>query len=49
MEDLKVAGLEDVTKVPNLTCALIEKGYSEGEVGKILGGNFLRVFKEVLG
>jgi membrane dipeptidase len=47
--DLKVAGLEDVTKVPNLTEALIEKGYSDGEIGKILGGNFLRVFKAVLG
>lgn len=49
MADLEVAGLENITKVPSLTAALVEKGYSEGEVGKILGGNFLRVFKYVLG
>ena len=49
VENMKVAGLENVTQVPNLTIALIEKGYSEGDIGKILGGNFLRVFKTVLG
>ena len=44
-----VAGLEDITKTPNLTRALLRKGYSEGEVRKILGGNFVRVLKRVLG
>jgi len=42
-------GLEDVTKFPDLTYALLEHGYSQSEVEKILGGNFLRVFKEVCG
>ncbi|HQJ76361.1 MAG TPA: membrane dipeptidase, partial [Bacteroidota bacterium] len=40
-------GLEDVSKFPDLTIALLKKGYSEVEVRKILGLNFLRVFKKV--
>lgn len=44
-----VKGLEDVTKTPNLTVALLRNGYSEGEVRKVLGGNFLRVIKKILG
>lgn len=42
-------GLEDCSKVPNITQALIERGYSDQEILKILGGNFLRVFREVVG
>jgi membrane dipeptidase len=42
-------GLEDVSKVPNLTAALLKRGYSEGEIKKIMGGNFLRVIREVIG
>ncbi len=37
--------LEDVTSYPMITKALIEKGYSEADISKILGGNFLRVLK----
>ncbi len=40
-------GLEDVSKLPNLTAALLRKGYSIEDVHKILGGNFLRVFQQV--
>jgi membrane dipeptidase len=43
------AGIEDVTKLPNLTRILIERGYDEIEIKKILGGNFLRVFEAVAG
>jgi len=42
-------GLEDVTRVPNITEGLIERGYSEEDVKKVLGGNFLRIFREVIG
>lgn len=42
-------GLEDVTKMPWFTEGLIRRGYSEDDVLKILGGNFLRVFKKVIG
>jgi membrane dipeptidase len=41
--------LEDVSKVPNLTAALLKRGYSEDDIRKIMGANFLRVIKEVVG
>src|SRR5579864_6633520 len=40
-------GLEDVSKFPNLTRALLEKGYSETDIRKIYGGNTLRVMRAV--
>jgi membrane dipeptidase len=40
-------GLEDVSKFPNLTRALLEKGYSSDDIRKIYGGNILRVMREV--
>ncbi len=40
-------GLEDVSRLPNLTAALLRKGYTIPEVHKILGGNALRVFTQV--
>jgi membrane dipeptidase len=40
-------GLEDVSKFPNLTRALLEKGYSEGDIRKIYGGNTLRLMRAV--
>ena len=42
-------GLEDVSKMPALTAALLKRGYSEADIGKIMGGNFLRVMKQVIG
>ena len=43
------AGLEDVSRMPYLTAALLERGYSEQDVKKILSGNFLRVMRQVIG
>jgi membrane dipeptidase len=40
-------GLEDCSKIPSITLGLLKRGYSPEEVGKIVGGNFLRVFEEV--
>jgi membrane dipeptidase len=40
-------GLEDVSKFPNLTRALLEKGYSAGDIRKIYGANLLRVMRAV--
>ncbi len=37
--------LDDVTDYPLITKALVEKGYSEKDIDKILGGNLLRVLK----
>ena len=36
-------GMEDVSKFPNLTAELIRRGYSDQDIGKILGRNLLRV------
>ena len=40
-------GMEDASKLPRITEALLQKGYSEGDVKKILGENTLRVMGEV--
>jgi membrane dipeptidase len=40
-------GLEDVSKFPNLTRALLEKGYSAEDIRKIYGGNTMRVMRAV--
>jgi len=40
-------GLEDVSKLPKISDALLKKGYSEQDVEKILGGNILRVMEAV--
>src|SRR4029079_19430224 len=45
--DCVPVGLEDVSKYPNLTRALLEKGYSAADIRKIYGGNLLRVMKTV--
>jgi membrane dipeptidase len=45
----KVLGLEDVTHLPRLTAGLVERGYGGEDAKKILGGNFIRVFREVVG
>ncbi|HEY6951372.1 MAG TPA: membrane dipeptidase [Bacteroidota bacterium] len=41
------AGLEDVSRFPALTNVLLRRGYSGEDVRKILGGNFMRVFRTV--
>ena len=38
-------GLEDVSRMPNLTREMIRRGYSEQRIAKILGQNFLRVLQ----
>jgi membrane dipeptidase len=44
----RVEGIEDATMVPNLTAGMVERGYPPERIAKILGGNFLRVFREAL-
>jgi membrane dipeptidase len=41
--------LYDATCYPIITKKLVERGYNEQDIRKILGGNFLRVFKQVCG
>jgi len=38
-------GMDDVTDYPKITAELLKIGYSEKDIDKILGGNFLRVLK----
>jgi membrane dipeptidase len=40
-------GIEDVSKMPEITRVMLERGYSDERIKKILGGNFMRVFREV--
>jgi membrane dipeptidase len=40
-------GMEDASKLPRITDALLKKGYSEMDVRRILGGNILRVMEQV--
>jgi membrane dipeptidase len=47
--DTLVEGLEDVSKYPALTAELLRRGYSDGDVKKILGLNILRVMRKAEG
>ena len=40
-------GMEDVTMLPKITDGLLKKGYSDGDVQKILGENTLRLMTDV--
>jgi membrane dipeptidase len=40
-------GLEDAAHLPQITAALLAKGYSAGDIRKILGGNTLRLMQDV--
>ena len=40
-------GMEDASRLPQITEALLEQGYSERDIQKILGGNMLRLMQDV--
>jgi membrane dipeptidase len=40
-------GIDSVADLPKITEALVQRGYTEDQVKKILGGNLLRVFRGV--
>jgi membrane dipeptidase len=42
-------GLDDVSRMPALIAVLLERGYKERDIKKILGENTLRVIREVTG
>jgi len=41
------AGMEDMSKLPNITLELMKRGYADADIKKVLGENFLRVMAEV--
>lgn len=42
-----LADCADVSQMPNITAEMLKRGYTEEEIAKVWGGNFLRVFSEV--
>lgn len=44
-----IEGFNDESEAPNVTRELVRRGYSEEQIRKIWGGNFLRVFRRVEG
>ena len=42
-------GWENNSAYPNMTRGLIKRGYSDADIAKIMGGNFMRVIKDVIG
>ena len=42
-----VAGWKDASETQNITAELVKRGYSEADIGKIWGGNLLRVMEAV--
>jgi membrane dipeptidase len=40
-------GMEDISRLPNITLELMKRGYSDADIRKVLGENFLRVMSRV--
>jgi membrane dipeptidase len=43
-----IPGFQDPSECVNVTAELIRRGYSDKDIGKIWGGNLLRVWREVI-
>ena len=46
-DDMFPQDMEDISKIPNLVRGLMERGFSDADILKILGGNTLRVMRAV--
>ena len=40
-------GMKDISDLPMITEAMLERGYSEERIRKFMGGNLMRVFRQV--
>jgi membrane dipeptidase len=49
IRDDGVIGCDEPSKLPNLTAALLERGWAPERVRKVLGTNLLRLFRDVVG
>ena len=47
VDDLVPEGMTDISKIPTLVAGLMDRGYSDADILKVLGGNTLRVMREV--
>jgi membrane dipeptidase len=45
--DFSVEGINSAVDLPKVTAALLERGYDAEAIKKILGGNMLRVMRDV--
>lgn len=45
----RVEGFQSWRDWPNITRALVGRGYSDAEITNLLGANFLRIFRDVVG
>lgn len=43
----RAVGFENIMELPNVVNGLLKRGFSEEDIRKVLGGNFLRVFRQV--
>jgi membrane dipeptidase len=46
VDEMLPAGLEDVSRYPDLIFLLLKRGYSETDIEKLLSGNFKRVWQQ---
>jgi len=44
-----VKGFENISELPNVTCGLIQRGWSTAEIRKVLGEKWLRIYGKVWG
>jgi len=44
-----VTGFASIAEMPNVTRGLLARGYSETETAKIMGGNWLELYRQVWG
>jgi membrane dipeptidase len=48
-DDHRIDGFDQFTDWPNITLKLAERGFNEEELRKLLGLNYLRVFRDIVG
>ena len=44
-----LAALSDISKLPRLTERLVQRGFADVDIHKVLGGNLMRVYRQVWG
>ena len=48
-EIINPEGMRTIGDFPNLTAAMERRGWSEGRIRKVMGGNWLRLLRDVWG
>jgi membrane dipeptidase len=46
-EERMVEGLDNIASVKNIARGMVARGYSDDDILKVLGGNFLALFRKV--